>query len=257
MPPGPTSDGPRLCLRGYFCPPGSHSATAHPCPRGTFGPRRGATAELYCELCPAGSWLLDVGPAEGLGWEAGECVRGSRRAAEVPEGERLGPGPLLTRHRLPSPVAASRKARSGPHVGQAPPTPRGHGPHRPCIPRASSCPVLQPTCTSSAQDRTHPEFSSEAWGCWRERTASPSPGACGSESLLEGVCRRGIAQEGWGWCWSMREVREGPLSPALGSASSRDVLLLRRTVSAVGALPPLPLLLRGSGVSHPHPTQGT
>lgn len=101
------------------------------------------------------------------------------------------------------------------------------------------------------------EFTSEAWGCWRERTASPSPRACGSESLLEGVGRRGIVQEGWGWGWSMREVREGPLSPALGSASSRDVLLLRRTVSAVGALPPLPLLLRGSGVSHPHPTQGT
>ncbi|XP_040122781.1 signal peptide, CUB and EGF-like domain-containing protein 1 [Oryx dammah] len=51
---GPAARAPRPCVQGYFCPRGSHSATAHPCPRGTFGPRRGAAAELDCELCPAG-----------------------------------------------------------------------------------------------------------------------------------------------------------------------------------------------------------
>jgi hypothetical protein len=39
-------------------PLASHSATAHPCPQGTFGPRPGATTELDCELCPAGLWIL-------------------------------------------------------------------------------------------------------------------------------------------------------------------------------------------------------
>ncbi|XP_019605139.2 uncharacterized protein LOC109457001 [Rhinolophus sinicus] len=66
---GPTAGGPSLCLQGYFCPPGSHSATAHPCPRGTFGPRPGAAAELDCELCPAGMFCS----SEGLSQPSGLC----------------------------------------------------------------------------------------------------------------------------------------------------------------------------------------
>uniref|UniRef100_A0A286XEQ6 Uncharacterized protein n=1 Tax=Cavia porcellus TaxID=10141 RepID=A0A286XEQ6_CAVPO len=57
---------------GYFCPPGSHSATAHPCPRGTFGPKRGATVELDCEPCPAGMFCS----SEGLPQPSGLCHSG-------------------------------------------------------------------------------------------------------------------------------------------------------------------------------------
>lgn len=56
------------------------------------------------------------------------------------------------------------------------------------------------------------------------------------------------------------EQREGggrPTDTALGSTPSRDVLLLGRTVSAVRALPPHSLLLRGCDVPHSHPAQGT
>ncbi|CAK7320737.1 hypothetical protein VULLAG_LOCUS22832 [Vulpes lagopus] len=66
---GPMAGHPSLCLQGYFCPPGSHSATAHPCPRGTFGPKRGASAELDCELCPAGMFCS----SEGLSQPSGLC----------------------------------------------------------------------------------------------------------------------------------------------------------------------------------------
>ncbi|KAF6119825.1 hypothetical protein HJG60_010211 [Phyllostomus discolor] len=66
---GATANGPSLCLRGYFCPLGSHSAMAHPCPRGTFGPRRGAVALLDCELCPAGMFCS----LEGLSQPSGFC----------------------------------------------------------------------------------------------------------------------------------------------------------------------------------------
>nr|KAF6427833.1 hypothetical protein HJG63_008321 [Rousettus aegyptiacus] len=66
---GPMAGGPSPCLQGYFCPPGSHSATAHPCPRGTFGPRRGAAAELDCEPCPAGMFCS----SEGLSQPSGLC----------------------------------------------------------------------------------------------------------------------------------------------------------------------------------------
>ncbi|CAM4616195.1 unnamed protein product [Lepidochelys kempii] len=43
---------PRLCPEGYFCPPGTSFGTEHPCPRGTFGPKTGATGESDCEPCP-------------------------------------------------------------------------------------------------------------------------------------------------------------------------------------------------------------
>ncbi|XP_044928344.1 SCO-spondin isoform X2 [Mustela putorius furo] len=115
---GPTAGGPNLCLQGYFCPPGSHSAMANPCPRGTFGPRQGASAELDCELCPAGMFCS----SEGLSQPSGLC-----HAAYYCTGGAVSPTPL--RHKVEAP------GFSGNDI--CPPgffCPRGTGFPVPCLP---------------------------------------------------------------------------------------------------------------------------
>ncbi|XP_047578777.1 sushi, von Willebrand factor type A, EGF and pentraxin domain-containing protein 1-like [Lutra lutra] len=115
---GPMAGGPNLCLQGYFCPPGSHSATANPCPRGTFGPRRGASAELDCELCPAGMFCS----SEGLSQPSGLC-----HVAYYCTGGAVSPTPL--RHKVEAP------GLSGNDI--CPPgffCPRGTGFPVPCLP---------------------------------------------------------------------------------------------------------------------------
>ncbi|XP_078306274.1 uncharacterized protein LOC132680612 isoform X4 [Panthera onca] len=124
---GLTAGGPSLCLQGYFCPPGSHSATAHPCPRGTFGPRRGAIAELDCELCPAGMFCS----SEGLSQPSGLC-----HSAHYCTGGAVSPTPL--KHKVEAP------GLSGNDI--CPPgffCPRGTGSPMPCLPGSySSAPGL-------------------------------------------------------------------------------------------------------------------
>lgn len=68
---------------------------------------------------------------------------------------------------------------------------------------------------------------------------------CGGLTVPEG--------RGWGWRWGRRGA---PFVTAPSICSRRDVLLLRRAVPAVGALPPRPLLHRGCSVCHPPQTQG-
>ncbi|KYO38996.1 hypothetical protein Y1Q_0022586 [Alligator mississippiensis] len=63
---------PRPCPVGYFCPPGTSFSTEHPCPRGTFGPKPGATHESDCEPCPAGMYCS----APGLTQPSGFCHSG-------------------------------------------------------------------------------------------------------------------------------------------------------------------------------------
>ncbi|XP_010632162.1 multiple epidermal growth factor-like domains protein 11 [Fukomys damarensis] len=88
----PAAHGPSLCFQGYFCPPGSHSATAHPCPRGTFGPKRGATAELDCEPCPAGMFCS----SEGLPQPSGLC-----HSAHYCTGGAISPTPIKHQVEVP------------------------------------------------------------------------------------------------------------------------------------------------------------
>ncbi|XP_032352703.1 multiple epidermal growth factor-like domains protein 6 [Camelus ferus] len=116
---GPLASGPRLCLRGYFCPPGSHSATAHPCPRGTFRPRQGAAAELDCELCPAGMFCS----SEGLSQPSGLC-----HSAHYCSGGAVSPTPI--KHKV-----VEAPGLSGNDI--CPPgffCPRGTGSPVPCLP---------------------------------------------------------------------------------------------------------------------------
>jgi hypothetical protein len=42
------------CNAGYVCPGGSSSATATPCPEGTFSDTRGLHDVTHCDLCPKG-----------------------------------------------------------------------------------------------------------------------------------------------------------------------------------------------------------
>ncbi|XP_031412728.1 zonadhesin-like isoform X3 [Meleagris gallopavo] len=63
---------PELCPSGYFCLPGTNFSTEHPCPKGTFGPRTGATSNSDCEPCPAGMYCS----APGLSQPSGFCYSG-------------------------------------------------------------------------------------------------------------------------------------------------------------------------------------
>ncbi|XP_021231889.1 SCO-spondin-like isoform X4 [Numida meleagris] len=63
---------PELCPAGYFCLAGTNFSTEHPCPKGTFGPRTGATSDSDCEPCPAGMYCS----APGLSQPSGFCYSG-------------------------------------------------------------------------------------------------------------------------------------------------------------------------------------
>ncbi|POI29228.1 hypothetical protein CIB84_007024, partial [Bambusicola thoracicus] len=63
---------PELCPAGYFCLPGTNFSTEHPCPKGTFGSRTGATSNSDCEPCPAGMYCS----APGLSKPSGFCYSG-------------------------------------------------------------------------------------------------------------------------------------------------------------------------------------
>ncbi|KAM7082943.1 uncharacterized protein J5F26_014046 [Ciconia maguari] len=70
---------PELCPAGYFCLPGTNFSTEHPCPKGTFGPRTGATSESDCEPCPAGMYCSAPGLSQpsGLCYSGYHCAKGA------------------------------------------------------------------------------------------------------------------------------------------------------------------------------------
>ncbi|KAM8989363.1 uncharacterized protein PRD47_016786 [Ara ararauna] len=82
---------PEVCPAGYFCLPGTNSSLEHPCPKGTFGPRSGATNESDCEPCPAGMYCS----APGLSQPSGFCYSGYHCAKGA-----ISPAPF--KHRVES-----------------------------------------------------------------------------------------------------------------------------------------------------------
>ncbi|XP_077422977.1 uncharacterized protein LOC144052618 isoform X3 [Vanacampus margaritifer] len=52
---------PTLCPKGHYCPPGSQSGVAFPCPAGTFSGHMGLSTELGCELCSPGAYCASSG----------------------------------------------------------------------------------------------------------------------------------------------------------------------------------------------------
>ncbi|NXD42653.1 WBC30 protein, partial [Copsychus sechellarum] len=91
---GPGAQTPELCPAGHFCLPGTTFSTEHPCPKGTFGPRAGATSESDCEPCPAGMYCS----APGLSQPSGFCYPGYHCAKGA-----VSPAPFKHRVRSSSP----------------------------------------------------------------------------------------------------------------------------------------------------------
>ncbi|XP_040546472.1 zonadhesin-like isoform X6 [Gallus gallus] len=86
---------PELCPAGYFCLPGTNFSTEHPCPKGTFGPRTGATSDSDCEPCPAGMYCS----APGLSQPSGFCYSGYHCAKGA-----ISPTPFKHRVEFAGPV---------------------------------------------------------------------------------------------------------------------------------------------------------
>ncbi|KAF1468207.1 hypothetical protein FQV17_0016064, partial [Megadyptes antipodes antipodes] len=92
---GSGAHSPELCPAGYFCLPGTNFSTEHPCPKGTFGPRTGATSESDCEPCPAGMYCSALGLSQpsGFCYSGYHCAKGAispapfkHRVSECPSG---------------------------------------------------------------------------------------------------------------------------------------------------------------------------
>ena len=64
------------CLRGYYCPSGSNSSTASPCPAGRYNPEAGQGQLSDCVICPQGSWCSRC--------QSRSCEDGSAGGAEQP-----------------------------------------------------------------------------------------------------------------------------------------------------------------------------
>ncbi|XP_077467726.1 uncharacterized protein LOC144083618 [Stigmatopora argus] len=102
---------PTLCPKGHFCPPGSESGVAFPCPPGTFSAQMGLSSEQGCESCPPGSYCA----SSGLKAPTGLCSPGyfcsqrsiSAQPDDNPTGGRCKAGfycPQGTSVMLPCPV---------------------------------------------------------------------------------------------------------------------------------------------------------
>ncbi|KAK7882551.1 hypothetical protein WMY93_028725 [Mugilogobius chulae] len=64
---------PLLCPRGYYCPPGTKTGIAMPCPAGTFNNQMGLPNKSSCDLCPPGQFCS----SSGLTAPTGLCSPGT------------------------------------------------------------------------------------------------------------------------------------------------------------------------------------
>ncbi|XP_056365473.1 multiple epidermal growth factor-like domains protein 6 [Oenanthe melanoleuca] len=121
---GPGAQTPELCPAGHFCLPGTTFSTEHPCPKGTFGPRAGATSESDCEPCPAGMYCT----APGLSQPSGFCYPGYHCAKGA-----ISPAPFKHRVDSSSPALPGNDICPVGHF-----CPRGTGHPLPCPPGSLS-----------------------------------------------------------------------------------------------------------------------
>ncbi|XP_070399298.1 uncharacterized protein K04H4.2-like [Nothobranchius furzeri] len=63
---------PMLCPKGHYCPPGTQTGVAFPCPAGTFSSQMGMSNNSDCELCPPGRYCS----SSGLSAPSGVCSPG-------------------------------------------------------------------------------------------------------------------------------------------------------------------------------------
>ncbi|KAM4567238.1 uncharacterized protein PAE49_010636 isoform 2-T2 [Odontesthes bonariensis] len=101
---------PTLCPEGYFCPPGTQTGVAFPCPAGTFSRQMGLSNKSDCELCPPGRYCSSSGltAPTGLCSPGYLCTQGSVSAQpeDGPTGRRCFAGsycPQGTSYMVPCP----------------------------------------------------------------------------------------------------------------------------------------------------------
>lgn len=77
------------CWPGHYCPEGSASPTARPCPAGTVNHNTAAEDETACKACPAG-WTCSERAFQGVGFKPCRsgyyCREGSIEGKQCPEG---------------------------------------------------------------------------------------------------------------------------------------------------------------------------
>ncbi|XP_030258688.1 zonadhesin isoform X7 [Sparus aurata] len=102
---------PMLCPRGHYCPPGTQSGVAFPCPAGAFSRQMGLSNKSGCELCPPGRYCSSPGLAAptGVCSPGYLCIHGSASAQpeEGPTGGRCSAGsycPQGTSYMVPCPA---------------------------------------------------------------------------------------------------------------------------------------------------------
>ncbi|XP_033971267.1 zonadhesin-like [Trematomus bernacchii] len=87
---------PTLCQKGHYCPPGTQSGVAFPCPAGAFSRQMGLSNKSGCALCPPGRYCSSSGLAAptGVCSPGYLCIHGSVSAQpeEGPTGGRCSPG---------------------------------------------------------------------------------------------------------------------------------------------------------------------
>ncbi|XP_010794964.1 zonadhesin-like [Notothenia coriiceps] len=104
---------PTLCPKGHYCPPGTQSGVAFPCPAGAFSRQMGLSNKSGCALCPPGRYCSSSGLAAptGVCSPGYLCIHGSVSAQpeEGPTGGRCSPGsycPQGTSLMVPCPASS-------------------------------------------------------------------------------------------------------------------------------------------------------
>ncbi|PHJ25028.1 gcc2 and gcc3 domain-containing protein [Cystoisospora suis] len=102
-----SEDGEGSCNKGYYCPAGSGSPNAVPCPKGTYRDTKGAGQLQDCSPCAAGTYCNSLALTAPVQCPAGKyCLGGS----EEPE---------------PCPVGTTREDEGGTRASDCAPCPAG------------------------------------------------------------------------------------------------------------------------------------
>ncbi|XP_028320851.1 uncharacterized protein LOC114474630 [Gouania willdenowi] len=140
---------PIQCPKGHFCPTGTQTGVAYPCPAGTFSKQMGLSNNSGCELCPPGRYCSSSGLSAptGVCSPGYLCIHGSVSAQpdEGPMGGRCSAGsycPNGTSYMIPCPVGTFSSTDGASSIESCQPCFPGHfcakaglsSPSGPCSP---------------------------------------------------------------------------------------------------------------------------
>ncbi|XP_036928145.1 uncharacterized protein LOC119004899 isoform X4 [Acanthopagrus latus] len=185
---------PMLCPKGHYCPPGTQSGVAFPCPAGAFGRQMGLSNKSGCELCPPGRYCSSPGLAAptGVCSPGYLCIHGSASAQpeEGPTGGRCSAGsycPQGTSYMVPCPAGTFSSIEAAVSVEVCQPCLPGHycaevglsSPSGPCNPgfyctEGSRTATPWGNTTDSTLGQVHSDVCPTGHYC-PEGSAKPSP----------------------------------------------------------------------------------